>query len=285
MRKLVVYLLALPLLMSGCVRAHFSPLVQEAGTEGSPDEGPADALVCPAPTATCSTPTNLITPCDPSCQTGNCKWCEGEKCAVSGSDGDPICIKATGTSVRGDGCNITNLGQPTQFDTCARGFICMGDYASVPQNTHCFQLCQSLADCNGVNGVLCNKRPVAPPTTVGVLPFTALVCDPDYKTCSGAQPPYANCCNPTNGKGCDLGEICYLVAQADLTTGNNRTVCEYWSGGGGINSTCSSSTDCEVGWFCSSNHCVMACDPTAANPCNGVGRCNMFGNQFGGCGN
>jgi len=270
--------LALPVLMTGCVRAAFAPSMQDSSTTSLPEAGPEQPGVCLAPAPTCTLPTAPSTGCDPDCQTGQCKWCS-DKCTVSGYDGNPQCVNVDGAGASGDGCNIFNLGRPNQSDSCARGFICMGDYANPTPNTHCFQLCQSSADCSAVS---CNKRPVAPPAAVGASPFTASVCDPSYRTCSGTQLPYYPCCNPTDGTGCDVGEICYLVSQVDPQTRNNRTVCEYWSGNGNASSLCTSSTDCGLGWFCSSGHCLMACDLAAPNPCNG-GKCNSLGNQFGFC--
>jgi len=274
-KSLLICSIALPALMVGCVRAAFTPAEQDSA--GLPEVLPEETGVCPAPTPTCTSPNDTITPCDPVCQTGQCNWCS-DKCTVSGYDGTFGCVRVGGTGVKGDGCNIFNLGRPEQSDSCARGLICMGDYANPTPNTHCFQLCQSSADCTAVS---CNKRPVAPRATVGATLFTASVCDPGYRTCSGTQAPYS-CCNPTDGTGCDQGEICYLVSQVDPQTKNNRTVCEYWSGIGNANDVCTSSTDCGVGWFCSSGHCLMTCDPTSPSRCNS-GICNPIGNQFGFC--
>jgi hypothetical protein len=277
MKKLpIAYFLVLPALLVGCVRATFSPVVPEAGTTNPPD----DVGVCPDPSPTCS-PTAL--PCDPYCQAGNgCNWCS-DKCTVS-YDGTPSCAKvAPIPNGLGDGCNISDLGSSAQTDTCDRGLICMGDYASALFNTHCFQLCQGPSDCKGVS---CSKRPVGPPAAPGASPPTALVCDPSYKTCLGTQAPYSYCCDPLTGGGCDVGETCYLVSQPEAS-GNSRTVCEYWSGSGRASDLCFSSTDCGIGLFCSSGRCIRACDLNAADPlqCPVGLPCTPRGNQFGYCGN
>jgi hypothetical protein len=262
--------------MVGCIRATFSLVGQDAGPEARADVETADVGGCPAPVATCGLPTAAATSCDPYCQTGTCNWCS-EKCTISGYDGTVGCAKINGGGTRGSGCKISNQGSSSEYDNCDRGFICMGDYASAVPNTHCFQLCQSAADCSAV---ACTLRPVAP----GANPPTARVCDPDYETCSGTISPSYGCCDPTTGAGCALQEICYLVPQIDSATKDNRTVCEYWSGGGRKGDTCISSTDCEVGLFCSSEHCLQACDVNAASPCGSGGTCVGFGgNQFGYC--
>jgi hypothetical protein len=293
-KPIVAYFFALPVLMAACVRASFSP-VQDTGADDhstpSPDLDTADVGVCPEPSPTCASPTTNVSLCDPSCQTGPCNWCSAEKCTVSG-DGIPRCVKmVSNPGVLGDSCLVSNSGLGSggpglnggQYDSCARGLICMGDYPSNPPNTHCFQLCQSGADCKGVS---CHKRPVAPPGAVGASPFTASVCDPPYLTCSGSTPTngfYGECCNPTDGTGCGPSETCYLVPLPDLVTKANLTVCESWSGGGKLNSVCGSSTDCLVGLYCSSTgYCLKACDLSATSS-SACSHCNPVGNQFGYC--
>lgn len=297
MRKpIVAYLLALPVLTVGCVRASFSPVVEDSGPADqdthSPDQSPPDVGVCPDPPKICAGDPSGQLPCDPSCQTGQCSWCSEEKCTVSG-DGTPRCVKmVSNPGMLGDSCIVSNLGSGDpgtggQYDSCARGLICMGDYASSPPNTHCLQLCQSKSDCNAVS---CHKRPVAPPGAVGASPFTASVCDPAYLTCSGPKSPngfYGACCNPTDGTGCGPSETCYLVPVPDPVTKANLTVCESWSGDGKLNSVCGSSTECGVGLYCSSSgsssgFCLKACDLSATSS-SACSSCNPVGNQFGYC--
>jgi len=286
----VVYFLALPVLMVGCVRASFSPPVAEdSGTKDSPEAGAdarvvVDVGVCQPTPLACTLPVTPLKPCDPFCQTGDCTWCN-QKCSFAGDDGTPVCETQDGAGKVGDSCTIYNQSAHDQYDTCAPGNICLGDYANQPPNTHCFSLCRGIQDCTGV---ACNQRPGAPPTN-GIVP-TASVCDPKYLTCTSTSA--SPCCNPfastaVDSPNCPAGTVCYLVPQRD-TNGNNRTVCEFWSGGGGTGALCNSSTDCFPGWFCNNNQggqtgtCLQVCDPSAAtNTC--PNSCNSYGNQFGYC--
>jgi len=282
----IAYFLAVPALMVGCVRASFSPLVDDSGTTGHPEAGAdivVDAVMCQATPLVCTPAPSPLTPCDPLCQTGVCpNWCT-QKCSFAGDDGTPVCETKNGAGQPGDACTISNQSRHDQNDTCAPGNICLGDYGNPISNTHCFSLCRGSEDCNNV---ACNQRPVAPPTS-GTVP-TASVCDPSYLTCTSTSA--SPCCNPLasaaiNSPGCAVGEVCYLVPQRD-SNGNNRTVCEYWSGSGSTGALCNSSTDCFPGWFCNNKGgqrgvCLQVCDPnsSAANPCT----CSPYGNQFGYC--
>ena len=283
-RPLLICFLALPFLTVGCVRASFSaPDEPDSGTEpdsgAEPDsgltsgpDGPDDVGVCSAPELCSLLPLNG-TVCNPVCQTGACKWCS-QKCSIAG-DGTVGCSERSGDGKVGKSCTITNLGSlgiPRQSDTCGPGAICLGDFGS--ENTQCFSLCASDADCQGV---ACTPRPVAPPLTQDSPVYTAKVCDPPYTSCA------TTCCNPISGSGCLVGQTCYLVLN-DSQTNDNRTICEDVTGIGNKQTFCNNSRECAVGWFCTdSGVCRQACDPKAPSSClNGV-QCNPYGNQFGYC--
>ena len=232
-------------------------------------------MACPAP-ALCI-PSIVGTGCDPVCQTGtqtgSCKWCT-EKCGIAGDDGTAVCVDRVSSGARDkwQSCTPANLAGHKQTDNCVPGTICLGDFGS--ENTRCFPLCGSAADCQNV---ACTPRQVAPPLTPDAPVYTAKVCDPPYTSCA------TSCCNPILGSGCLTGQTCYLVLN-DSKTNDNRTVCEDAVGIGGRTSTCTYSRECSPGWFCTdSGSCRQVCDPKVPNPCLNGALCNPYGNQFGYC--
>ncbi len=275
MKKSHIYLLALPALVVGCMRAHF-PLIaaqdaavaQDAGRDGPhADVGTVDAGVCQAPDVACAAPTPSNGICDPVCQTGPCKWCQGEKCSIAG-DGKFICTSSGTGTVGQAGCLVTYSGEPNQFDNCSLGLICLS--ASGTSNTQCFSLCGSDPDCKG--NVACTPRPVAsgsaPPVNV---------CDPPYGICP------LSCCDPIGNKGCLTQQTCYVVTNVAKTT-TNRTVCEYVSGQTRNGSPCTYSRECLRGSMCTDGgFCRVVCDRTAPIPCASNADCTAYGDQYGYC--
>jgi hypothetical protein len=174
-------------------------------------------------------------------------------------------------------------GTADQFDDCTVGNVCL-----VPDPgsglSFCFAICRSALDCAG--GVACSDRLLSKSGAKEVL---VKVCDPPYRSCSPSSPQ--PCCDPVGPdfSGCPDGQFCYLVP-FDPGSRDNRTVCDYTTGGGGRASPCTSSRDCMQGWTCvgaeagAPGLCRQVCDPQSINPCGLSGEvCSDYGNQYGVC--
>jgi hypothetical protein len=189
-----------------------------------------------------------------------------------------------GTLGTGSSCTIYLAGDPKQYDNCSPGNICLTPELGSGLS-YCFALCRSSLDCAG--GVACSDRVLSASVGRQVL---VKVCDPPYRSCSPASP--RPCCDPlgTSSAGCDVGQFCYLVTPDPGSSHDDRTVCDYTTGGGGRTSQCSSSRDCMQGWTCFGAStgivgvCRKVCDPKVSNPCGaGAGTCGDYGTQYGVC--
>jgi hypothetical protein len=281
-------LLVLVGVLSGCTRAELSA-VRDSGvlddaaaeTPASRDGSQGDLLVCRSPTPDgCLPPPQTAGVCDPVCQVGACDWCS-QKCSYA-ADGSPVCSRAGEGKAYGP-CIISLAGTAQQSDDCTPGNICL-----VPELgsglSYCFALCRSSLDCPG--GVTCSDRTLSNSSGRVVL---VKVCDPPYRSCSPASPQ--PCCDPIGSTlaDCAVGQFCYLVS-SDPGTQDNRTVCDFATGGGGPGAPCSASRDCLQGWTCvgaqpgGAGVCRQVCNRNAANPCGSSSRtCLDFGNQYGIC--
>jgi hypothetical protein len=265
MKKTYVYFIALSAALAGCTRATFSP-IGDAG-QGGPEVGTADAGSCQHYDAACAAATKLLGMCDPVCQTGPCKWCQGEKCSIAGDNSTTICTQG-GPRTLMQSCQVFNANSNNRSDTCGPGYICLGNGGGVEQ---CFSLCGSSADCT--ENVACTPRPVAPPSV-----SQAYVCDPPYDSCDSL------CCNPISNTGCLPEQTCYLVTNLPSVPNShtNRTVCEYVSGSTPPGSPCDNSRDCYPTNVCSfDGKCHPVCNAT--NTCVSGAQCLAYGDQYGYC--
>jgi hypothetical protein len=239
-----------------------------------------ETLPCQAPSApACAPQLQIGAPCDPVCQVGTCAWCT-QKCSYA-ANGQAVCSQL-GRFPTGSSCTVSLAGTPEQYDNCAPGNICLSPEIGSGL-FYCFALCRSSLDCVGA-GVACSGRVLSAsgPTQVSVT-----VCDPPYRSCAAGSPQ--RCCDPLGGAaGCDVGQFCYLVPPDP--SGDNRTVCDYTTGGGARGVQCTSSRECMSGWTCYgaspgiAGVCRMVCDPMAATPCGtDGGPCLAYGKQFGVC--
>jgi hypothetical protein len=291
----LAYHLVVAVLLAGCTRAQFAPVLDPADSavevppdasvemsfDTSFDISSAEALVCDAPSVKgCQSQPPAGATCDPVCQTGKCAWCE-EKCSQA-VDGRTVC-SARGALGTGSSCTIFLAGDPRQYDNCSAGNICLTPEPGSGLS-YCFALCRSSVDCSTGGG--CTGRVLAASGATQVL---VKVCDPPYRSCAPGSPN--PCCDPlgTGSAGCDVGQFCYLVAP-DSGSHDNRTVCDYTTGGGGRASQCDSSRDCMQGWTCFgaaagiTGVCRKVCDPKVTNPCGlGGGACGDYGKQYGVC--
>lgn len=277
-------LLALSLPLAACTRAQFAQ-VDAAGSDGgaagalevSPEASP-EASVCVAPRV-CESQKPAGVLCDPVCQVGACDWCK-QKCGYR-SDGNPTCA-SLGVLPTGSACTVSLAGTADQSDNCAPGNVCLTP-DSGSGLSYCFTLCRSSLDCAGV-GVACSERVLS---GSGAAQVPVAVCDPPYRSCAPNSPQ--PCCDPLGDvSGCGAGQFCYLVSSDP--SHDNRTVCDYTTGGGGRGQQCAASRDCMSGWTCFgassgiAGLCRRVCDPKVVNPCGpGGGPCGDYGNQYGVC--
>lgn len=245
---------------------------------GSTDDGPSLDLACNMPVPGC-TPSGSGA-CDPVCQTGSCK-CD-EKCTTS-SSGVAACVKWKGVQKVFETCTITDYGSPSQNDDCAPGSICLHPDPDDARGAWCFAFCESDDDCPGSRCVSRAVVPTAPPAA----PPTAKVCDVPFTPCD----PFMPTSSPTTSNGCPGDRpYCYLTSP-DPSSGASRTVCEYKSGGRGVNEGCTWSRDCYPGLVCPRvdgepgrrgvGSCTAPC-VTTSSTCT-IGSCQAYGSNYGYC--
>ena len=241
------------------------------GETGPSDAGdaPVESPACVQAVAGC-VPSETVGACDPVCQTGcGCH----EKCSVS-SAGVPACVPVLGSAPSATSCAFNGYGTPAQDDTCAPGSVCLRPGGVGDDNPYCFSLCRSDADCPQSR---CGPRAVAPASATGA--SQAMVCDVPVSDC-----------NPFTNAGCPMERpVCYLTTP-DPSNGASRTVCEYSTGPGALNTPCGYSRDCFPRFACPRDEaaaglpgvgaCQVVCN--ASNPCD-KGTCQPYGNTYGYC--
>ncbi len=252
MRKLLfVTLVVLSVLPVGCRKAEFEP-INVTGSGGAQ----GDALLDDPDVAPLACGDESKTACTPAA------------C-------DSICHVQTGSVATGQRCTIYYGTNPSRYDDCQTGDICLtpelGGYS------YCFQLCTTAATC--ISGGACSYRSLSTSGTTQIK-----VCDPAPVSCSSLA---QTCCDPLSNANCDNG-TCYLVAPSS-TGQDSQTVCDFSSGENTHTQPCTSSHDCAPTLACyfkkatdMTGTCYQVCVPGGLNACNG-GACTPYAKQWGVC--